>query len=154
MIEILFASTIHTIVTCIVLLILLFCIGDDKFTIPSVLLVAFCIYVGVWKRPEITEWYVANKKTLWTCVAAYFPIGLLYSLLKYRMLLQSVPQKDLDYHKPQHHKADITGWIGYWPFSLIGFLVTDVVTFCKDYVYDKFRGLFERIWRKMSERKA
>lgn len=152
MIEILFASYIHTVITFIVLLILLFNVGDDKFLAPSILFILIGIYIGIWQRTEFVDWYVANKKTILTVAAAYLPFGFIYSMFKYRKMLSEVAVDRLDYHRPNFHKADITGWIIYWPFSLIGYFVTDILADLKNKLFNLVRQRFENIWRNFAQK--
>lgn len=47
------------------------------------------------------------------------------------------------------HKSSIMFWIGYWPFSVIWFLVSDLVREFAEYVYNKVAGTFQRLSDRM-----
>ena len=46
---------------------------------------------------------------------------------------------------PKNNVARISGWIGHWPFSIIGSLVGDVLTRILTNIYRILSGVFERI---------
>lgn len=40
-------------------------------------------------------------------------------------------------------------WIGYWPFSVIWFLISDLVREFAEFVYNKVAGTFQRLSDRM-----
>jgi hypothetical protein len=47
------------------------------------------------------------------------------------------------------HKSSIMFWIGYWPFSVIWFLISDLVREFAEFVYNKIAGTFQRLSDRM-----
>jgi protein-S-isoprenylcysteine O-methyltransferase Ste14 len=47
------------------------------------------------------------------------------------------------------HKLSIMFWIGYWPFSVIWFLISDLVREFAEFVYNKVAGTFQRLSDRM-----
>jgi hypothetical protein len=47
------------------------------------------------------------------------------------------------------HKSSIIFWIGYWPFSVIWFLISDLVREFAEFVYNKVAGTFQRLSDRM-----
>lgn len=47
------------------------------------------------------------------------------------------------------HKSSIMFWIGYWPFSVIWFLISDLVREFAEFVYNKVAGTFQRLSDRM-----
>ncbi len=43
------------------------------------------------------------------------------------------------------HKADLTRWATYWPFSIVGTLLNDVVRVIWEYIYEILQSTYQRI---------
>jgi len=46
-------------------------------------------------------------------------------------------------------KSDLTRWATYWPFSMVGFALNDIVRKAWNYVYDLLQGTYQRISNHM-----
>ena len=47
--------------------------------------------------------------------------------------------------KAAKHKAAIMFWIGYWPFSIIWFVISDMVREVATWIYARISGTFQRV---------
>lgn len=43
------------------------------------------------------------------------------------------------------HKSRITGWVGYWPFSMVGTMINDPLRKLIDFIFTWFNGLYQRM---------
>jgi hypothetical protein len=43
------------------------------------------------------------------------------------------------------HKSRITGWIGFWPFSMVGTVINDPLRKLIDFLFASFKGLYQKM---------
>lgn len=148
--ELLFTSTLSSIITLAVLFVVFISVVQDNFFIPSLLLVVGIGSLFFLKRDSM--WNTFTDPKMAYAALAYIPIGLIFSLFQYRRFILKLKKENrpTDYHGPENHKADITGWVIYWPFALLGnmfgFFLIDLIGNVKEWIYDSFKGLFQRIY--------
>lgn len=51
--------------------------------------------------------------------------------------------------KAANHKASILFWIGYWPFSVVWFIISDMVREAAEWIYARVAGTFQRLSDRM-----
>lgn len=148
--ELLFTSTLSSIITLAVLFAIFIGVVQDNFFIPSLLLLLGIGVLFFLKRDDM--WNTVTDPKVAYGALAYIPIGLVFSLFQYRRYILKVKKegRDTKNHGPENHKADITGWVIYWPFALLGnmfgFFLIDLIGNIKDWIYNSFKGLFQRIY--------
>ena len=43
------------------------------------------------------------------------------------------------------HKSRITGWIGFWPFSMVGTVINDLLRKLINFLFASFKGLYQKM---------
>jgi hypothetical protein len=145
MTDIIFASTLSTILTIVILLSILISVGNECFSFATFVLALFTGFL-IWK----SEFFSQNWHILAYSAIAYIPIGVLVAMFKYKKLLSKFckDKVQLSYHTPSAHSGDITGWIFYWPFVLIAYCFSDIFVDIKDRLFGAINGLFVNIYKK------
>ena len=162
MIELLFTTTLSTILTVITLISIFVGVAQDKFWYPTLFVFGGIGLISYYHWPEMQDWMISNSSTLLWSVLAYLPFGFAYSIFKYKNLLDKEYtkcnesyagnkdgiQRAMSYHTPSRHKDDIVGWIFYWPISLLAYILFDIIVDFKNWVYSKLEGIFQNIFKK------
>jgi hypothetical protein len=146
MLDIIFASTLSTILTIVILFALIISAGNECFSFMTVVVLGFIGTVGFLHRDTIPNHF--DWKILLYSILTYIPIGLFVALFKYSHLLKSVEKEKLQYHKPSEHKEDIAGWIFFWPFVLIAYVLFDILIDLTDWIFNRFVGIFNNVHTK------
>lgn len=83
----------------------------------------------------------------------YFVVGGIWSLFKWYLHLTNVRAEMKEYGKKErpresyarHNKGRIMGWIGHWPFSIVGTFFGDFLYRIGRTIYNYLGGTYERI---------
>jgi len=99
-------------------------------------------------------------------VIAYIAIGIIWSFAKWFFFLMNERNKtrewlegqlkrtdlNLNYNKPvinipkaSDNKGRIVAWISYWPLSLIGTILNDPFRKLFNFIFNQFKGLYQRM---------
>ena len=120
-----------------------------KFSIPFLLilkthpiLILFYLigYVFTGVLWAVTKWYFFLRKNarLFAEWKIKCPEVTAYPTLAYAHDFEYNPQVS-------HHKSDLIFWMSYWPFSLLGFFINDLVRKLFQYIYDELSGFLQRM---------
>lgn len=99
-----------------------------------------------------------------TYIIVYTAIGVVWSFAKWFFFLMNERDKsrewlnnhlkrtDLSYNKPKinipqasDNKGRIVAWVSYWPFSLIGTILNDPFRKLFNFIFNQFKGLYQRM---------
>lgn len=158
----------HFIIAGVVLSVLFFWGAfNDRYGIPTlaflVALVGFHLFGGV----DVLAFAAANVWTLLAGLGVYLVIGAGYSFYKWwsyarkDMVRQRInrrrevrrnprleedePDWEPKVPKARRHKSLITGWIGFWPFSLIITLIDDPLRALINWMFRRLRDTYDAI---------
>lgn len=118
----------------------------QRFVFSSVVTVA--LFAGYWKTLAEQSW---TKGNIAAAVGIYLLLGLLWSVFRwYRQVTKAVA----DYNESniskydltakttvRQNKAEITAWIGYWPWSFVWNFTGDILTG----IFDAFKNVYQNI---------
>jgi hypothetical protein len=118
----------------------------QRFVFATV--VSLGLLAGYWPTLAKQNWTAGN---ITAAAGAYILVGLIWSVFRwYRQVTKAVAEyndeKISDYDliaktKVGRNKAEITAWIGYWPWSLVWNLTGDILTG----LFDAFKNVYQNI---------
>ena len=102
-------------------------------------------------NPFILVW--DNLSSVFLFFIAYFVVGALWSVIKWYLYLTKIRnnmQKHGETKRPRdsyasQNQSRIAGWIGHWPFSMIGSLFGDFLGRLLDSIYTFLSSMYEKI---------
>lgn len=130
------------------------------FTVIGLALLQFASIADPW------AWATCHPKTLVAVAAAYFPIGVGWSLFRWWKMLQKAAaeiksdrgrfnqstiyptwEEWVKGHLPKAslNKDRIICWITYWPFSAAAYLLLDLLREIGEWVYAKISRLYQSL---------
>ncbi len=134
-------------------------VENDKY-IFSVIVTALAVMIYFSEIVAI----LSNWQMVLLCAGAYLLVGGGWSVIRWfkycKKFIEKHPevpsyQSDVvlkDYYKevlsPANKKSQITGWIIYWPWSMLWNVVGDVITV----IYDALQGVYTKIADKIIEK--
>ena len=134
----------------IVMFINLCCVAKENFSGAFGLTILFLGGIWFFHQNPFT-WIWNNPDKAFYCSLVYLALGFFYSLMKYKNFLKKEKLKssfDPRDHTPEKHKGDIIGWMFWWPFSLIGYLIIDFLAEIADKAFEVVKSAFDRIYNK------
>jgi hypothetical protein len=106
-------------------------------------------------RANPLPWLQAHTGAALLGLVGYFVVGALYSLVKWYFFLLDLRDEQrerseafgrrLSRPKVAEHKARITGWMTYWPWSAIWFVLSGPVKRTWRFLYARMAAVFQRI---------
>lgn len=93
----------------------------------------------------------------------YFVIGAAWSVFKYwrflinaRKIVQShgtrygsSSSRDLEKYKFENNKSRIATWVMFWPWSFIGYFISDLIQKIADTIVDLLKGVYSRVYESV-----
>lgn len=96
-----------------------------------------------------------DPKLIGYAALAYVPVGVIWSIFRYRKYTKEIVKKvqagDMDDHhalrlvRLSENKAKITYWVAAWPMSLVGRILGDIYDAIESVVVKLFKGTYARI---------
>lgn len=144
-------------------LLLLFLVATERNTMATVSLFLFGLAARYLSGVDVITFLKTNAPTIGKLLVVYLVTGIAWGIAKWFFFVRDKKEKYLELLKekqdvsirfslgcsipPQagEHKAQITGWIGYWPLSLIWTLLDDFLTKFFQQVYATLAGVFQKI---------
>lgn len=151
------------------------CIDKEDGIWATIFFVAYLFALQFAFKVGIFQYIIHNPLQVFALIGFYLGAGVIWSVTKWWLLLAKErdhlkskkakymesynydPEeywkkhvKDtLDYYKVSNHKAKISLWITYWPFSLIWSLLNDFVHRIIKEIVHKLQWLYDSIGKKM-----
>lgn len=147
-----------TIVICISSLVVVTCCVSNKegWFGGMCLILSFFVYiqfVSHLKWCEVGFYVVHNLVSMVVYLFIYTAIGLIWSIIRYRILLLDMVKKQNkqyhSYHTPDMHKDDIIMWMLLWPFSVIDYVLGRLLKDLFNYIYKKALGIYTKVYHKV-----
>ena len=132
---------------------------NEAFSWGTFLLIAGTATVA-WLGGDVNvlAWTWNNLAEIFKFLIFYFMIGGLWSIAKWYFYLLRVRDRQKNWITPKeekrkrpdasyarNNKGRIMGWIGHWPFSMIGSLIGDVLARVVESIFNVLRSLYDRI---------
>ena len=132
--------------------------------------ITFIFLAGLYFLFSIPPWALLTKISLYGWIislVSYFAIGILWSIFKfskeYKLAIQKMRENFDKYNKGKNwrdyldencpkvskYKTSICSWIAYWPFSIVGYLLVDLVTELVQNIYNLCSKVYENIADKI-----
>lgn len=99
--------------------------------------------------PAAWAFICLNPGLMFTCISAYFLIGLMWSFFKWFLHVKKEQSmgatKESCSIQPKYYTDTIVTWMAYWPFSVILFILHDALSRFYKWIYSKVSGVYEKI---------
>lgn len=147
-----------TIILCSLLFIDLICIGRDAFSAATFLTILTLAGIWVFSHNPFL-WIFDHLAIVGYSAIAYLILGFLYSMFKYKKFLAKKrrgfigPEAGwnsfkLAHYSPPRMKGDILGWLFWWPLSIVGYFISDLVYDMLDKLWQSIKVTFENIFNE------
>ena len=124
----------------------------NAFTLSGLIAIGYFSYSNI--KPEFIDW-----NTLIVVVLIYFGIGLVWSFkkwfsfarVKYIAHVDSCKRTEINLEfklNVSENKERIGIWIMYWPLSMIGYIIGDLLKDLLDWVVSRFGGFYNYLTEK------
>lgn len=135
----------------VLILLNLIAVGINNFSLASGATVVSLIVAWFWSRDTLNPLFHHPEYFILGGVV-YLIIGFFYSQNKYKrqLLKRKESGGSLTSFNPESAKGDIIGWIFWWPFSLIGYIVVDMLCDFGKWVYKQVEGRFQSIFNSVN----
>ena len=130
------------------------CVFEESFEIGAVMLVLF---LGLTQFSGFYDFRAIDFVSLFYTGAIYLAVGCIWSLFKYKITAKDIAKEYIDEYprksgnelregilnriEARIYKSKISGWIVFFPFSILKFLFGDFI----DYLVSKLGKVYKRI---------
>ena len=131
----------------------LIAVAATNFATATVITVCAAGACFIWRR-EIFDPLWNHPEYFIIGGIVYLLIGFVYSRYKYTKMLKHKAKEgaNLIYYTPAQVKGDIIGWMFWWPFSMFGYLISDILCDFGNWIYNKVQGYFQSSFNQISEK--
>lgn len=125
---------------------LLACVATETY-FGAAAIVALAAAYGVFTYGFLPtfQYAMANLPFLLTFAAIFLACGLVWSFFKWDRFVASQAKAGREQPDWTDNKGRITGWMLWWPFSMVSYVIGDLLADIIRWVQNLFGGIYQRI---------